>query len=66
MNVTITSKDVQTMRDAESVKCCEKFTATQYLFKKLRRDEDCIVKYKLDECNCPMYVLFTFKSCVEI
>lgn len=66
MNVTVTPKDVQNIRDAEGVKSRENFTATQCFFRELRRDEDCIVEYKLDERNRPVYVLFTFKSCVEV
>ncbi|KZZ87457.1 hypothetical protein AAP_05690 [Ascosphaera apis ARSEF 7405] len=54
INVTVTPKDVQNICDAESVKSRENFTATQCFFRELRRDEDCIVEYKLDERNRPV------------
>lgn len=65
-NVSLTPRDVQNIRDSDGFRQRQSFTATQCFFRELQRDETCTIRYEFDEDNRPIYVFFTFDSCIEL
>lgn len=64
--VVVTGKDVQNLKNIESAKKRQNLTATQCFFRELKNDSSCALRYELDELDRPIYVLFTFTSCLDI